>query len=107
VFEDLRGVGWNTSVSYNAGLGRYLLITENTESFVGRFGIYDAPEPWGPWTTVSDGTFGDGVIAPTTFFYNFSNKWASTDGKEFVLIFTGIGENDSWNSVEGTFLLSR
>jgi hypothetical protein len=107
VFEDLRGVGWNTSVSYNAGLGRYLLITENTESFVGRFGIYDAPEPWGPWTTVSDGTFGYGVIAPTTFFYNFSNKWASTDGKEFVLIFTGIGENDSWNSIKGTFLLFR
>ena len=27
----------------------------------------------------------------------------STDGKEFVMVFTGIGSNDSWNIVEGSF----
>jgi len=52
VFEDPEGVGWNTSVSYNAGIRRYLLMTEHTQSFKGKVGIFDAPEPWGPWTTV-------------------------------------------------------
>lgn len=40
------------SVSYNAGLKRYLLITEHTETHRGNMGIFDAPHPWGPWTTV-------------------------------------------------------
>ena len=106
VFQDPAGVGWNTSASYNAGIGRYFLITEHTHTFEGTIGIFDAPEPWGPWTTVlySD-SFGEGEIAQTTFFFNFANKWLSADGKDFVLVFTGIGAdtNDSWNTVQGSF----
>lgn len=101
VFEDPEGVGWNASVSYNAGLDRYLLATEHTESFSGNLGVFDAPEPWGPWTTVTYesnwGGFG------STFFWNFSNKWLSADGKQFTIIFTGTGQNDSWNTVRGHF----
>ena len=37
--------------------------------------------------------------------WNFSNKWQSEDGRNFVLIFTGKGRNDSFNSVEGNFIL--
>ena len=63
-------------------------------------GIYDAAEPWGPWTTVARysnwGNFG------STFFWNFAPKF--NDGKEFTLVFTGIGRNDSWNTVRGTFV---
>jgi uncharacterized protein DUF4185 len=104
VFKNPEGVGWNTSVSYNAGLNRYLLTTEHVKSFVGNIGIFDAPNPWGPWTTVLyDNNFGTGYIPQKTFFFNFSNKWLSADGKRFVLIFTGIGELDSWNVVEGYF----
>lgn len=29
VFEDKNGVGWNLSVNYNAGLERYILVTEH------------------------------------------------------------------------------
>lgn len=104
VFVDNEGVGWNLSVSYNAGLGRYLLITEHSESLRSNIGIFDAPEPWGPWTTVYYGKFGDDSDSQeTTFFYNFSNKWLSEDGKQFVLLFTGIKDNDSWNTVSGQF----
>jgi hypothetical protein len=53
VFEDPNGVGWNLAVSYNAGLGRYILTTEHTRTNRGNLGIFDAPEPWGPWTTVA------------------------------------------------------
>ncbi len=101
VFEDANGVGWTVSVSYNAGLDRYFLITEHNQSFSGDMGVFDAPEPWGPWTTVeySNNLAGLG----TTFFWNFSNKWLSEDGRDFVLNFTGIGANDAWGTVRGTF----
>jgi hypothetical protein len=106
VFRDASGVGWNLSVSYNPGLRRYLLITEHTKSGRGNFGLFDAPEPWGPWTTVHYiSAFGASYIEASTFFWNFSNKWLSPDGKEFVLIFTGIDENDSWNLVTGSFVV--
>ena len=108
VFADPNGVGWNTSVSYNPGIVRYLLATEHTQTYKGNLGIFDAPEPWGPWTTVAYiGSFGIPQIEPTTFFWNFSNKWLSQDGKNFVLIFTGVRSNDSWNTVRGTFSVHR
>ena len=111
VFKDANGVGWNTSASYNAQLGRYLIATEHEKSLQGNLGIFDAPEPWGPWTTVKyvNGFGSSAGIAATTFFWNFSNKWLSADGKNFVLIFTGVGQgtNDSWNTVNGTFTIKN
>jgi hypothetical protein len=103
VFEDRDGgVGWNSSASYNPGLERYLLITEHTATSRGNIGVFDAPEPWGPWTTVLyQSGFGVPIIEASTFFWNFANKWLSPDGHDFVLIFTGTGSNDSWNSVRG------
>jgi hypothetical protein len=52
VFENPAGVGWCINVSFNSGLGRYMLTTEHTETHRGNMGIFDAPDPWGPWTTV-------------------------------------------------------
>jgi len=110
VFEDPDGVGWNVSVSYNAGLRRYLLCTEHTKSFEGRMGLFESPRPWGPWKTVyyarGSDVFGRGHVETTTFYWNFSNKWLSENGEKFVLVFTGINSNDSWNTVEGAFELA-
>jgi hypothetical protein len=99
VFTDANGVGWNLSVSYNAGLKRYLLMTEHSQSFDANIGIFDAPEPWGPWSTVYYGKFGSSDFDASTFYYNFSNKWLSNDGLRFVMLFTGVGENDAWNTI--------
>jgi hypothetical protein len=108
VFEDPRGVGWNLSVSHNAPLGRYLLSIEHTETHRGKLGIFDAPEPWGPWTTVADyDNWGEGHVPLNTFYWNFSNRWLSPDGKSFSLIFTGRKENDAWNVVRGSFAIHR
>jgi hypothetical protein len=67
-------------------------------------GIFDAPEPWGPWTTVA---YYDDWHVPSgkgsTFFYVFSNKWMSLDGLDFVMIWTGTRDHDAWNTVEGRF----
>jgi fibronectin type 3 domain-containing protein len=104
VFEDPAGVGWNVSVSYNAGLGRYLLLTEHDASFGGNLGLFDAPEPWGPWTTVS--YVSDWEDAGETFFWNFANKWLSPDGRSFTLVYTGVGTEDAWHTVRGGFTVN-
>jgi hypothetical protein len=106
VFKDTNGVGWNTSASYNSGIRRYLLITEHVASLKGNIGVFDAPNPWGPWTTIMySSRFGAPHIEPTSFFWNLSNKWTDTDGKRFTLVFTGTKSNDSWNTVRGVFSL--
>ena len=85
-----------------------MLTTEHTKTLGGFMGLHDAPEPWGPWTTVYyTDDFGEGAVEKKTFYWNFSNKWLSSDGKDFVMVFTGRGENDSWNTVEGSFELSN
>ena len=103
VFEDPTGVGWCFSVSYNPGLRRYFLATEHGATFKGNLGLFDAPEPWGPWTTV--GYWGNWERLGSTFYANIPTKWISADGLDFTLIFTGVGKHDSWNTVRGRFLL--
>lgn len=85
-----------SAMTYNAPLRRYLwwqqlpAPRESTDRgdtrFEGGFAIYDAPEPWGPWTTafytkhwdVGPGEHGD-----------FPVKWMSEDGKQIYLVFSG------------------
>jgi PKD repeat protein len=107
VFKDNEGgVGWNVSVIYNPYLDRYLLVTEHGATASGHIGIFEAPEPWGPWRTVLyEDSFGAGQIEQSTFFWNFAPKWWRNNGKDFTLVFTGTGSNDSWNTVNGSFIL--
>ncbi|MHC4510566.1 MAG: DUF4185 domain-containing protein [Planctomycetota bacterium] len=110
VFEDPINGAMRTSVIYNAGLKRYILITQQKSRFKandGHIGIYDAPEPWGPWTTVFFENAWDAGIQiadakSKTVFWNFSSKWMSSDGKKFVMVYTGKG-SDEWGTLEGTF----
>jgi hypothetical protein len=104
VFEDPNGVGWNLSVSYAASLNRYLLCTEHAATHVGKLGIFDAPAPWGPWSTVAyEDAWGAGSIEVSAFYWSFPNKWLASDGR-FTMVFTGKNSNDSWNTVQGRFL---
>ena len=108
VFEDPQGVGWNVSVTYNSGLQRYLLMTEHGKTMQGNLGIFDAAEPWGPWTTVHyENGFGKDHIGSSTFYWVFSNKWFSNGGIDFVVIFTGTGSIDGFNMVKGRFILKE
>ena len=120
VFSDsLNGV-MRTSVSYNKGLNRYLLITQHRSRYKGNdgyIGIYDAPTPWGPWTMVLfDNPWRIGLQnnkdpfckSPDikTVYWNFSNKWLSDDGKQFVLVYTGPSP-DNWGTIEGEFIITE
>jgi hypothetical protein len=55
------------------------------------FGIFDAPEPWGPWTTVSSVPRWDVEPGESA---SFPTKWMSTDGLTVHLVFSG---GDSFN----------
>jgi CubicO group peptidase (beta-lactamase class C family) len=78
-----------SSVSYNAALKRYLwvqILPGAAPRFFGGVGIYDAPEPWGPWTTAYFTRYfdvgpGENAHLPT--------KWMSPNGQEMYLVFSG------------------
>ncbi|MDH7570989.1 MAG: serine hydrolase, partial [Armatimonadota bacterium] len=92
------------SVSFNAGLRRYLLWQnlparpgESRRDAVvdtryeGGFGVYEAPEPWGPWSTVfytEKWDVGPGELGC------FPTKWMSDDGRVVYLVFSG---NDNFS----------
>jgi CubicO group peptidase (beta-lactamase class C family) len=82
-----------SGISYNKGLKRYIWCQIHPESkdtmgprYRGGFGIYEAPEPWGPWHTVyytKEWDVGPGETS------SFPTKWMSDDGKTCYLVFSG------------------
>lgn len=88
VFEHA-GKCYRSGISYYAGLRRYLwcqILPGGDPRFAGGFGVYDAPEPWGPWTTVFYTAAWDVGPGETS---SFPTKWMSADGKTLHLVFSG------------------
>ena len=95
---------YRSGTTYDAGLKRYFWCQILPHSkhpqgprFQGGFGIYDAPEPWGPWTTVyftTDWDVGPGESS------SFPTKWMSADGKTVHLLFSG---DDSFSVRKAVF----
>jgi len=100
-----------SAMTYNAPLRRYLWwqqipapkgSTDRGDTrFEGGFAVYDAQEPWGPWSTafytehwdVGPGEHGD-----------FPAKWMSEDGRELYLVFSG---NDCFSVRKATLVLAQ
>jgi hypothetical protein len=96
------GKCYRSGISYNAGLKRYLwsqTLPGGDARFTGGFGIYDAPQPWGPWTTVFCTDTWDVGPGETS---SFPTKWMSKDGKVLHLVFSG---NDSFSVRKATLTL--
>ncbi len=84
-----RGKCYRTSASYNTPLRRYLLCQTHLDDEPqsnGGLGIYDAPEPWGPWTTVY---FTENWDVDPGETIGFPTKWTGKDGKTLYLVFSG------------------
>ena len=89
------GKCYRSGITYNAGLKRYLWcqviqVSDRGRAggprFKGGLGIYEAPEPWGPWKTVyytMDWDMGPGETA------SIPSKWMSEDGKSCYYLFSG------------------
>jgi hypothetical protein len=80
---------YRSSMSYDAGLKRYLWCQTGAGSdtrFAGGFTIYDAPEPWGPWTVAYHADKWD--VGPGESMH-LPPKWMSPDGRTLHLVFSG------------------
>lgn len=95
---------YRSMVTYNAAIKRYLwcqILPGDDPRFEGGFGIYDAPEPWGPWTTVFFTQMWD--VGPGENC-SFPTKWMSEDGKMLYLVFSG---DDHFSIRKATLQLKR
>jgi CubicO group peptidase (beta-lactamase class C family) len=103
---------YRPSVTFNAALNRFLLVhaKPNDRSrdaagkidvrFNGGLAVYEAPQPWGPWSVVfetNDWDVGPGDSA------SFPSKWISDDGLTMHLVFSG---NDSFSVRRAQFILA-
>jgi hypothetical protein len=101
VFNDPDGAGTRFGVVYNPGLQRYLLTIAHDNG--GGLGIFDGPEPWGPWTTVAYYTDWLGFgYSPS--YHIAPAKWISDDGSGFTLVWSS---QDRWNTIRGEFELKE
>ena len=100
-----------THVAYDAGLKRYIASAQGRS--VAELGVFDAPEPWGPWTTVAYyqdwGRFGD----RESLGMDFPTKWIRRDGTTIWAVFSAgrLGRKDdildSFNLAKLTLILSK
>lgn len=110
VFEH-RDACLRSAITYDAAVGRYLWwqaipqpighVDRGDTRFDGGFGIYDAPEPWGPWTTAFYTTKWD--TGPGEHG-DFPSKWMSADGQTLHLVFSG---DDHFSVRKATLQLRR
>jgi hypothetical protein len=85
---------------YNRALGRYIGTAQG--DYIGQTSFYDAPHPWGPWTTISYnnidpqtgtggwanlGTAGGGALG-----VHVVNAWTSSDGLSLWLTYSSDGK---------------
>ncbi|HUT32116.1 MAG TPA: hypothetical protein VNE39_01440 [Planctomycetota bacterium] len=113
VFSDPNGVGnaGLAHVVFHPGLRRYTLTLghrpkgEKTMAAVACLGVFDAPEPWGPWTTVAYYDDWGGLPASECLGYDIPAKWISPDGTAMWCVFSSTGKLDSLNLVKATLTL--
>jgi hypothetical protein len=113
VFVDTNGVTPG-SVVYDPALKRFLLTCFHVGP--GQLGVFDAPNPWGPWTTIAYyedwgnmGSEGEGLTS------GLPQKWMSADGLTLWSVFSvygdggkkGINAHDRFNVVKATLELGK
>lgn len=118
VFEYPKMTGQN-HVSYNKGIKRYIM---GNYSFIDRYGrprplhandkergpsqltIFEAKEPWGPWSLFYQddnwGTYGD-------YQPNFPTKWMSEDGKTMYMVSSGSYDDYNFTVQKITLELNK
>lgn len=87
-------------VAYDAGIQRYIATAQGT--YIGQTSFYDAPHPWGPWTTISynnidpqTGTGGWahlGKAGGGSLGVHIVNAWTSADGLSLWMTYSSDGK---------------
>ncbi len=95
IFSDPKGTQ-RIAITYNAGLSRYILTTshlaDKKATHTAALGIFEALEPWGPWSTVyyDDHWSVKDEKDCRTYHHRFPPKWMSTNGKTMWLLYSGL-----------------
>ncbi|HUI61535.1 MAG TPA: DUF4185 domain-containing protein [Steroidobacteraceae bacterium] len=106
VFVDRNGT--DAQVVYDAPLRRYLLTSGHGPK-AGQVGLFEAPQPWGPWRTVGYYDNWGNLAAPADGEYlgvSLPAKWIGADGRTLWALFSALGEFDSFNLARVTLTLS-
>jgi hypothetical protein len=85
---------------YDPGIHRYIATAQG--AYIGQTSFYDAPHPWGPWTTISynnidpqTGTGGWanlGKAGGGSLGVHVVNAWTSADGRSLWLTYSSDGK---------------
>ena len=106
------GACYRPSVTFDAPINRFLLVhpMPNASSrdaagkidvrYHGGLAVYEARQPWGPWSVVFDSDAWD--VGPGDSA-SFPSKWISADGRSPHLVFSG---NDSFAVRQAQFILA-
>ena len=105
VFDAPDGAGWGHQIMYHPVFKRYLFTKFHNK--IGGWGIFDAPEPYGPWTVVAYYKSGEWMNDKCKFCFSFNQKWMSADGKTMWMIFSGWPEYDAYHHIKCTFILKQ
>jgi hypothetical protein len=110
IFHDQNNVDY-PDVIYVATLNRYLMTVGHyrsgdfSDASIGQFGIFDAPHPWGPWSTVAYyddwGNYGPD-IAGDFLGVHIPLKWVGPKGTTLWFVFSGLHEWDSFNLIKAS-----
>ena len=101
-------------VVYDAGVARYLMTIGHYPSgrlqgmATGELGLFEAPHPWGPWSTVYYGDDWGGFPSWSHGDYlglTFPVKWISEDGRTLWGVFSGPGHLDAFNLVRARLVV--
>jgi hypothetical protein len=111
IFTDPKGTQ-RVSITYSRPLRRFFLVTAHGVPsgipHTPALGVFDAPEPWGPWTTVY---YRDDWAEEWMIHHKFPTKWMSADGLTMWLAFSGQyrdgGTNYCLLARKATLTLSR
>jgi hypothetical protein len=101
------GEGTGGTMQYFPVFNRYLLI--HSYGSVQQMHVYDAPNPWGPWTTVYHNNTWGGYGTTRALLWHVISKFISADNRTFWVAFSGWSTPvnfDNLNLIKGTFTVA-
>ena len=94
-------------VQYFPAIAKYIMTVNGGQ--IQQLRIYDAPEPWGPWTTVYYNDLWGDYGATNGLYYNIIPKFTNGTDTEFWMTFSGYDtpvNYDNYHLIKGTFTLA-
>ena len=117
VWKDTNNGQW-LEVTFDKAIGRYLAYNDHGTACQGgpcerQVSLFDAPSPWGPWTTFDYEDQFDNVGCGTNCLGNrvevsfqLMQKWISSDGLTLWPEYSATAPYDSLNLIQGTMWLA-